>query len=151
MPYEALNEIEYNRNLGIRNAVSDTLLAMGNAGGDGPISSAAGMTGAGISQVAGALNPFGDNTNQTGISLGANFRIPTLGYMRTMWANFAAQRDLEIFKMLIRLPATVALGQIMNSEISELLIEKNKPGLSQLFSNQKNSGNPLSNLCDFLL
>jgi len=60
-------------------------------------------------------------------------------------------RDLEIFKMLIRLPATVALGQIMNSEISELLIEKNKPGLSQLFSNQKNSGNPLSNLCDFLL
>jgi len=60
-------------------------------------------------------------------------------------------RDLEIFKMLIRLPATVALGQIMHSEISKLLIEKNKPGLSQLFSNQKNSGNPLSNLCDFLL
>lgn len=60
-------------------------------------------------------------------------------------------RDLEIFKILIRLPATVALGQIMHSEISRMLIEKNKPGLSQLFSNQKNSGNPLSNLCDFLL
>ena len=60
-------------------------------------------------------------------------------------------RDLEIFKMLIRLPATVALGQIMHSDISRMLIEKNKPGLSQLFSDQKNSGNPLSNLCDFLL
>jgi hypothetical protein len=60
-------------------------------------------------------------------------------------------RDLEIFKMLIRLPATAALGQIMNSEISRLLIEKNKSGLSQLISSQKNSGNPLSNLCDFLL
>jgi hypothetical protein len=60
-------------------------------------------------------------------------------------------RDLEIFKMLIRLPATVAQGQIMHSEVSRRLIEKNKPGLSELFSDQKNSGNPLSNLCDFLL
>jgi hypothetical protein len=60
-------------------------------------------------------------------------------------------KDLEIFKILIRLPPTVALGQIMNSEISQLLIEKNKPGLSQLFSDQKNSGNRLSNLCDILL
>jgi len=119
MPYEALNEIEYNRNLGIRNAVSDTLLALGNASGDGPISSAAGMTGAGISQVAGALNPFGDNTNQTGISLGANFRIPTLGYMRTMWANFSAQRDLEIFKRNIYPGNGTGVAQFLGGDLGD--------------------------------
>ena len=58
-------------------------------------------------------------------------------------------RDLEIFKTLIRLPVQYALGQIMHSQISKQLIEKNKPGLSRLISNQKNSGNVLSNLCDF--
>jgi hypothetical protein len=39
----------------------------------------------------------------------------------------------------------------MNSEISKRLIEKNKPGLSRLISDQKNSGNMLSNLCDLLI
>lgn len=58
-------------------------------------------------------------------------------------------RDLEIFKMLIRLPALDSLGQIMHSEISKHLIEKNKPELSRLIGDQKNSGNVLSNLCDF--
>jgi len=60
-------------------------------------------------------------------------------------------RDLEIFKILIRLPASDCLGQIMHSEISKRLIEKNKPGLARLISDQKNSGNVLSNLCDLLV
>ncbi len=119
MPYEALNEIEYNRNLGIRNAVSDTLLAIGSSGGDGPISAAAGMTTAGISQVAGALNPFGNNANQTGISIGSNFRIPTLGYMRTMWANFAAQRDLEIFKRNIYPGNGTGVAQFLGGDLGD--------------------------------
>jgi hypothetical protein len=60
-------------------------------------------------------------------------------------------RDLEIFKILLRLPLDVQLTQIMNSDISKKLIERNGPGLTRLISNQKNSGNPLSNLTDFLL
>lgn len=60
-------------------------------------------------------------------------------------------RDLEIFKILIRLTVSNALGQIMHSKISKRLIEKNKPGLSRLISDQKNSGNMLSNLCDLLI
>jgi hypothetical protein len=60
-------------------------------------------------------------------------------------------KDLEIFKLFLRLPADQALGQIMNSDISIQLIENNKPGLSKLISNQKNSNNQMSNLCDFLL
>jgi hypothetical protein len=60
-------------------------------------------------------------------------------------------RDLEIFKLFLRLPVDQALGQIMNSDISIRLIENNKPGLSKLISDQKNSNNYMLNLCDFLL
>ena len=58
-------------------------------------------------------------------------------------------RDLEILKLLIRLPATEATGQIMNSEISCQLIEQNRSGLTRGISDQKNSGNPMKNLVDF--
>ena len=119
IPYEALNEIEYNRNLGIRNAVSDALLAVGNSGGDGPISAAAGMTTAGIAQVAGAMNPFGNNANQGGISIGSHFRLPVLGYMRTMWANFAAQRDLEIFKRNIYPGNGTGVAQFLGGDLGD--------------------------------
>jgi len=60
-------------------------------------------------------------------------------------------RDLEIFKLFLRLPLDVQLTQIMNSAISKALIERNSPGLSRLISDQKNAGNALSNLTDFLL
>lgn len=60
-------------------------------------------------------------------------------------------RDLEIFKILLRLPLDVQLTQIMNSDISRELIERNSPGLTRLISDQKNVGNALSNLTDFLL
>jgi hypothetical protein len=60
-------------------------------------------------------------------------------------------RDLEIFKLLLRLPVTEATAQIMNSDISQQLIEKNSPGLTALISDQKNTGNVMNNLCRFLL
>lgn len=60
-------------------------------------------------------------------------------------------RDLEIFKILLRLPVDVQLTQIMNSDISRALIEQNSPGLSRLISDQKNAGNAQRNLADFLL
>jgi hypothetical protein len=59
-------------------------------------------------------------------------------------------RDLEIFKILLRLSINDALGQIMNSAVSCKLIEQNKPGLIGLISDQKNSGNYMKNLADFL-
>jgi hypothetical protein len=119
IPYAPLNEIELNRNLGIRNAIGDTLLAMGNSGGSGPISSAAGIVSAGIGQVAGGLNPFGNNANQTGLSVGADFRIPVIGYMRTMWSNFAAQRDLEVFKRNIYPGNGTGIAQFLGGDLGD--------------------------------
>jgi hypothetical protein len=55
-------------------------------------------------------------------------------------------RDLEIFKLLLRLPMDAAVEQVMNSKLSIQLIEQNCPGLSAGLSTQKNSGNVLSNL-----
>ena len=60
-------------------------------------------------------------------------------------------RDLDIIKCLLRLPPELALGQIMNSDISQQLIEKNCLGLTQVMSSQKNSGNVMENLVDILL
>ena len=59
-------------------------------------------------------------------------------------------RDLEIAKLFFRLPADQSLGQILNSDISRQLIEQNSPGLTQVISDQKNSGNSMKNLVDFL-
>ena len=47
------------------------------------------------------MNPFGDNSNGTGIGgspFGIDVRLPMVGIMRTMWSNFASQPDLELFK-----------------------------------------------------
>lgn len=60
-------------------------------------------------------------------------------------------RDLEIFKLLLRLPPEIAISQTMNSDISCQLIERNSSGLTRLISDQKNSGNTMKNLSNFLL
>jgi hypothetical protein len=59
------------------------------------------------------------------------------------WTPF---RDLELFKLFLALPYDQALGQIMNSGVSGELIERNVPGLTQVLSDQKNTGNAMRNL-----
>lgn len=59
-------------------------------------------------------------------------------------------RDLDMIKLLLRLPPEQAFGQLLNSDISRQLIEKNKPGLTRVLSDQKNMGNDQQNLVDFL-
>jgi hypothetical protein len=63
------------------------------------------------------------------------------------WTPF---RDLELFKLFLALPYDQALAQIMNSEVSRELIERNVPGLTQVLSDQKNTGNVMRNLRDLL-
>jgi hypothetical protein len=55
-------------------------------------------------------------------------------------------RDLEIFKILMRLPLSDAIDQIMDSTLSRALIEKNVPGATELISDQKNTEPILKNL-----
>jgi len=59
-------------------------------------------------------------------------------------------RDLEIFKTLLRLPFDLALPQILNADFSRALIERNAPGLTELMSPRKNTGNTMANLADLL-
>lgn len=58
-------------------------------------------------------------------------------------------KDLEIFKIFLNLKPDDAIGQILDSKISKILIENNCPGLTKLISDQKNSGNYMTNLLDF--
>ena len=55
-------------------------------------------------------------------------------------------RDLDIFKIIIRLPLKDAVEQIVDNRFSRLLIERNLPGGSRLLSKQKNTGPVLQNL-----
>ena len=55
-------------------------------------------------------------------------------------------RDLAITKILLSLPIEQSLPQIMNSDISKQIIERNVPGLCKIISDSKNSKNYLSNL-----
>jgi hypothetical protein len=55
-------------------------------------------------------------------------------------------RDLEIFKIIMRLPMENAIDQIMDSTFSQALIERNVPGANDFISDQKNSGPALKNL-----
>jgi hypothetical protein len=59
-------------------------------------------------------------------------------------------RDLEIFKLMIRLPLSDAVAQIMNSTLSRFLIKQINPELDKLITDQKNSKNPMKNLVSFL-
>ena len=63
--------------------------------------------------------------------------------------TYTPLRDLEIFKLLLQLPLEHAIGQILNSNISRALIERNKSGLSSLISDQKNTGHSMKNLVEF--
>lgn len=107
--YEPLTEIERNRNAGIRNAASDALLAVGQGSG---------LTG-GAGTVAGVLNPFGDNSNGTGLSVGADVRLPVVGMMRTLWSNFAAQPDLELFKRNIYPGNGTGVAQFLGGDLGD--------------------------------
>ncbi len=110
--YEPLTESERNKNIGVRNSVEDVLLAVGQGSG---------VTG-GIGTAAGAINPFGDNSNGTGIggsAFGLDVRIPMVGIMRTMWSNFASQPDLELFKRNIYPGNGTGVAQFLGGDLGD--------------------------------
>jgi len=55
-------------------------------------------------------------------------------------------RDIEVLKLLLRLPVQSAIGQILNSDISNKLTERNLPGSTVWISDQKNTGAMRKNL-----
>ncbi len=59
-------------------------------------------------------------------------------------------RDLDILKIIMRMPMDEIVGQVMNSSFSIGLIEHNCPGLSSALSDRKNSGNVLANLVNVI-
>jgi hypothetical protein len=59
-------------------------------------------------------------------------------------------RDLEIFKIMLRLSPEDAIDQMFDSKLSKMLIEKYCPGMTKLISDQKNLCNPMKNLAEWL-
>ena len=55
-------------------------------------------------------------------------------------------RDINILKIIMRLPLQYAIDQITDNKFSQALIERNIPGGSRFISDQKNTGPVLKNL-----
>lgn len=55
-------------------------------------------------------------------------------------------RDLDLIKLMLRLPLESAIDQILHSSLSKKLIERNLPGASAWISDQKNTGSTRKNL-----
>ena len=103
--YEPLNEIELNRNKGIRNSVADAATTIGKGAGiSGTASAAYGM-----------INPDGQNQRV----LGAEARLPVISMMQTLWSNFSAQRDLELFKRNIYPGNGTGIAQYLGGDLGD--------------------------------
>lgn len=63
--------------------------------------------------------------------------------------TFTPLHDMEIMKLIMRLPAESAIAQILDSKISKRLIAMNDSNLLRYLSTEKNS-EPLSNLWELL-
>lgn len=63
--------------------------------------------------------------------------------------TWAPLRDIEIFKLILRLPVHDALDQIFSAKISLNLMNNNYPNLSNLISDRKNKGSTLRKIYDF--
>ena len=103
--YEPLNEIEANRNAGIRNAIADAATSFGRSSG---------VNGA-LAASINALNP--DNQNQS--VLGAEVRFPVVSMMQTLWSNFGGQRDLELFKRNIYPGNGTGVAQFLGGDLGD--------------------------------
>ena len=55
-------------------------------------------------------------------------------------------RDIDLIKILVRMPIESTVDQILNSGLSKKLIERNIPGATSWISDQKNSGAMRKNL-----
>lgn len=55
-------------------------------------------------------------------------------------------RDIELIKILVRMPMESTVDQILNSGLSKKLIERNIPGATDWISDQKNTGAMRKNL-----
>ena len=103
--YEPLNEIELNRQKGIRDAVADAGTSIGR--------------GAGISGAATAAYGMINPANQNQSVLGAEARIPVVSMMQTLWSNFSSQRDLELFKRNIYPGNGTGIAQYLGGDLGD--------------------------------
>ena len=103
--YEPLNDIERNRNAGIRNGIADAATSIGRS---------TGVNGA-LSAMLSTLNP--DDQKQS--VLGAEVRLPVISMMQTLWSNFGAQRDLELYKRNIYPGNGTGVAQFLGGDLGD--------------------------------
>jgi hypothetical protein len=104
--YEPLSDSERNKNAGIRNSMADAAKSIGNSSGIG-------------GAVTGALGVLNPDAQSTRLPLGPEVRIPVVSMMQTLWANFGAQRDLELFKRNIYPGNGTGVAQFLGGDLGD--------------------------------
>lgn len=107
--YEPLNDLEAAKNEAVVSQVKDSFDSLGEASGNAwGMGSALGILSSGSNQGSGTM--FG---------IGPEVRAPGISLMRTLWANFSAQRDFEIFKRNIYPGNGTGIAQFLGGDLGD--------------------------------
>ena len=107
--YEPLNDLEAAKNEAVVSQVKNMFDSLGEASGNAwGIGSAMGILASGSNEGGGSL--FG---------IGPEIRAPGVALMRTLWANFSAQRDFEIFKRNIYPGNGTGIAQFLGGDLGD--------------------------------
>lgn len=104
--YQPLNDLEKSKNDAVVSAVEDAFMSMGEGSGNAW----------GLGSALGVL-ASGDRTSFFGS--GPEIRVPGLSLMRTLWSNFSAQRDFEIFKRNIYPGNGTGIAQFLGGDLGD--------------------------------
>lgn len=106
--YEPLNDLEAAKNEAVVSQVKDAFDSLGQASGNAwGMGSAMGILSSGS---IGEGSLFG---------IGPEIRVPGLALMKTLWANFSAQRDFEIFKRNIYPGNGTGIAQFLGGDLGD--------------------------------
>jgi hypothetical protein len=107
--YEPLNDLESAKNEAVVSQVKDSFDSLGSASGNAwGMGSALGILSSGSNDGQGSL--FG---------VGPEVRVPGISLMKTLWANFSAQRDFEIFKRNIYPGNGTGIAQFLGGDLGD--------------------------------
>jgi hypothetical protein len=106
--YEPLNDIEKAKNEAVLSSVNDAYISLGEGSGN--------MWGAGS-----ALGILSSGTNEGSGTFGLGPEIRPVGasLMTTLWSNFSAQRDFEIFKRNIYPGNGTGIAQFLGGDLGD--------------------------------
>ena len=107
--YQPLSDQEKAKNDAVVSAVEDAYSSMGDASGNL----------FGFGSAVGVLSSGTNNGSGSFFGIGPEIRAPGVSLMKTLWSNFSAQRDFEIFKRNIYPGNGTGIAQFLGGDLGD--------------------------------